>query len=343
VPGDVSLGMNADYAHRFGFNGSGVHVVMVDSGWYQHPYFVQHSYSFNPVVLGPAATDPDHDENGHGTGESANIFAVAPGVTFTMVKANFVNMIGAFNAAVALQPDIISCSWGSHTPDPPLSASNQALAAAVAYAVSQGIIVIFSAGNGQVGFPGQHPDVISAGGVYMHPDGTLEASSYASGFESTIYPGRTSPDVCGLVGLPPKAAYIMLPVEPSCEIDRDLAGATHPQGDETAANDGWAAFSGTSAAAPQLAGICALMKQAKPNLTPAQARAILQRMARDITVGQSRQGNPAAPGPDLATGYGLADALMATYAAASVATISPAASVYSYAYGGNPLAAYYSY
>ena len=39
------------------------------------------------------------------------------------------------------------------------------------------------------------------------------------------------------------------------QIDVGNAGGTHPNGDETANNDGWAAFSGTSAAAPQLAGV----------------------------------------------------------------------------------------
>ena len=41
----------------------------------------------------------------------------------------------------------------------PLSAADNALAAAIALAVARGIIVVFSAGNGHFGFPGQHPDV----------------------------------------------------------------------------------------------------------------------------------------------------------------------------------------
>lgn len=334
VPADVSLGMNADRAHRLGFTGRKVKVVMVDSGWYRHPFFVQRGYRATTVVLGPVAANPDHDEHGHGTGESANVFAVAPDVNFTMVKINFVNAIGAFNAAVALRPDIISCSWGSSIRRGPLSAANQALAAAIAKAVRQGIIVIFSAGNCHYGFPGQHPDVISAGGVYMHPDGSFEATPYASGFASNIYRGRNSPDVCGLVGLPcgdpvqsrsPGAMYIMLPVEPNDYLDKRLHnnGANHyrspratpPFGDETAPDDGWAAFSGTSAAAPQLAGVCALMKQACRRLTPAQVRDILKRTARDVTKGKCCQGHSAGPGPDLATGHGLVDAFRATMVA----------------------------
>jgi hypothetical protein len=177
--------------------------------------------------------------------------------------------------------------------------------------VAGGITVIFSAGNGHWGFPGQHPDVISAGGVFMNEDETLQASDYASGFMSNIYPGRRVPDLCGLVGMQPKAIYIMLPIEPGDQIDSDLQGSAFPNGDETLRNDGWAAFSGTSAAAPQLAGVAALIKQACPRLTPAEIKDILMRTARDVTVGNGNPvtgGNPAGPGPDLATGNGLVDA-----------------------------------
>jgi subtilisin family serine protease len=320
VPGDVSLGMNADRAHRAGYTGRGIKVVMCDSGWFRHPFFTQRGYRSSPVVLGPGAANANADEVGHGTAESANIFAVAPDVEFTMVKMSFVNTIASFNAAVALAPHIISCSWGSDKQSPPLSAADQALATAIALAVRNGIIVVFSAGNGQFGFPGQHPDVISSGGAFMKPDGTFQASDYASGFASQIYPGRNSPDVCGLVGMRPRAAYIMLPLQPNDDIDRDLAaGGAYPNSDQTAPNDGWAAISGTSAAAPQIAGVCALIKQACARLTPAEVKAILKSTARDVTSGRcfNRPGmnHLAVAGPDLATGNGLVDAAKAALTA----------------------------
>src|SRR5262249_30304832 len=175
---------------------------------------------------------PEFDESGHGTGESANILAIAPDCQLLPVKANFANTIAAFNTAVALQPDIITCSWGSHSPFA-LTAADMVLAASVAAAIASGITVIFSAGNGHAGFPGQHPDVISGGGVFMAADGSLMASDYASGFQSLIYPNRRVPDVCGLVGMRPKAIYIMLPVQPADNIDSDLAGSVFPNGDQT--------------------------------------------------------------------------------------------------------------
>jgi len=311
VPADVSLAINADKVHRSGITGSGIRVSMVDSGHYAHPFFAGRGYRVAPVVLGPGAAKPAKDEVGHGTGESANIFAVAPDVELLPVKVNFANSIGAFNAAVALNPNIITCSWGSSKQNAPLSAADQALAAAIAAAWASGIVVVFSAGNGHYGFPAQHPDCIAAGGVFMAPNESLRASDYASGFMSNIYPGRRVPDVCGLVGMRPKAMYIMLPIEPGCQIDMSYGGGVFPNGDQTTANDGWGCFSGTSAAAPQLAGLAALIKQACPKLLPSDVRDIMRKTARDVTAGNcsaSTGGHPAVAGPDLATGDGLVDA-----------------------------------
>lgn len=311
VPQDVSLGCNADKAHRSGITGRGVRVAMVDSGHFAHPFFASRGYRVLAVTLGPGAVNAATDDNGHGTAESANIFAVAPDAELMPVKMNFANSTGAFNAAVALNPQIITCSWGSDIRSGPLSPANQALAVAIADAVARGIIVVFSAGNGHFGFPGQHPDVISAGGAFLDSNGTLRASDYASGFASPIYAGRNAPDLCGLVGMRPRAAYIMLPLQPNCTIDIDLAGGTHPNADETANNDGWAAISGTSAAAPQLAGAAALVRQACARLTPAEVRDILVRTAVDVTTGNcnpASSGAAAGVGTDLATGSGLVDA-----------------------------------
>lgn len=315
VPGDISCGVNADPVHRLGITGRGVNAVMVDSGWYRHPYFTRRGYRSGQVVLGPATADPLSDASGHGTGESANILAVAPDINFRMVKMNFADSAGAFSTAVAMNPQIISCSWGSSKQNGPLSASDMVLSAAIANAVSRGITVVFAAGNGHWGFPGQHPDVISAGGVYMDVNLNLRASDYASGFASNIYTGRNVPDLSGLVGMKPKAAYIMLPVQPGDEIDVQMGAAgTYPNQDQTTQNDGWAAFSGTSAAAPQIAGVCALLKQAAPHLTPLQIKKVLKATAIDVRTGNcstSTGGHAAAVGPDLATGNGLVNALAA--------------------------------
>jgi subtilisin family serine protease len=110
----------------------------------------------------------------------------------------------------------------------------------------------------------------------------------------------------------PGATYIMLPIEAACEIDRRRAAS-----DFTSPEDGWGVFSGTSAAAPQLAGVCALLLQKNPGLTPNDIKAVLRRTSRDVVNGAanaaSNEGNAltAGSGTDSATGTGLVDAFAA--------------------------------
>ncbi|MFJ7682312.1 S8 family serine peptidase [Peribacillus butanolivorans] len=309
-PQDLAKLLLAERAHQKGITGKGIKIVMVDTGFYRHPFFTKRQYHINPVILGPEATNPIHDERGHGTGEAANVFSLAPDIDFTMVKMSKFNTTGAFELAVAQNPDIITCSWGLSTPPNKLTASQAILATVIANAVNKGITVVFASGNGGEPFPGMHPDVISVGGVFVDRNDSMEATQFASGYKSTIYENRQVPDICGLTGLPPMAAYIMLPVEPGDGYDKfaSASGQKHPNGDETSPIDGWAAFSGTSAAAPQIAGVCALLKQANSRLSHFQIRDILKKTARDVTKGQSQQKNPAHQGPDLATGFGLVDA-----------------------------------
>ena len=140
VPGDVSLACNADKAHRSGITGKGIRIAMVDTGWTSHPFFVERGYRVQPVTLGPDTADPTKDASGHGTGESANIFAVAPDIELFPVKARLsgtnntvlVNTKGAFDLAVGLNPHIITNSWGLSFQNGPLSAAAQALAASIA-------------------------------------------------------------------------------------------------------------------------------------------------------------------------------------------------------------------
>ena len=174
VPADVSLGCNADRAHRSGVTGLGIRIAMVDTGQAAHPFFTERGYRVEPTVLGPGTVDPHIDSVGHGTGESANIFATAPDITLLPVKCanasgSLVNTTAAFAAAAALNPTVISCSWSRSIQNGPLDAAANALAAEIASAVNAGIIVCFSASNGGWGFPAQVPDVIAVGGVFMEP------------------------------------------------------------------------------------------------------------------------------------------------------------------------------
>jgi hypothetical protein len=327
VPGDVVATLNVARVHRQGCTGRGVRVVMIDSGFaHSHPYFKENGYNTS-VALAPGAAHDDRDGNGHGTGESANLLAVAPDVTFIGVKLDnedtggSASVLEGFQEAMRHNPQVISVSLGYDLVQPgpgrihltALPNSLKGLEAEIQAAVAAGVVVVFSAGNGHVSFPGMMPEVLSAGGVYVDEHGGTFASDYASAFPSRIYSGRNVPDCCGLVGQAANHAdYIMLPIEPNCEIDREVGAH-----DGTAVDDGWGVFSGTSAAAPQLAGVCALLLQKRPSLTPTEIKSILSRTAADVDQGSANAASnegvalTAMPGDDGATGAGLVDAFAA--------------------------------
>lgn len=333
MPKGVPKLLRVEDVHRAGVTGKGVRVVMVDSGFAHgsHPFFAANGYT-STVDLAPGASQDRTDLNGHGTGESTNVFAVAPGATFIGVKVDNdadpdhgASLLEGFQTAMEHKPRVITISMGYDLRDEHgqlglLPNSLAALEAEVQAAVAAGVVVIFSAGNGHFSFPGMMPDVISAGGVYVDRAGKMRASDYASAFRSKIYSGRSVPDFCGLVGLQPGAFYIMLPIPLGCVIDREVATPEDGSpGDGTRPDDGWGVFSGTSAAAPQLAGVCALLLEKNPGLSPADVKAVLRRTARDVTAGHSNPASSddmrtpmqASAGDDGATGAGLVDAFSA--------------------------------
>jgi subtilisin family serine protease len=333
MPTDVPVLLNATRVHRAGTTGKGIRIAMIDSGFaHSHPFFVSNGYR-STIDLAPGVHNRATDANGHGTGESANIFAVAPGATFIGIKLDNddpdvqgASILEGFQQALQHRPHVISVSLGydlvesdqlgrrlSETHLTKLPNNLVALEAEIHAAVAAGTTVVFSAGNGHVSFPGMMPDVISAGGVFVDKDGKSQASDYASAFESRIYSGRHVPDFCGLVGLRPHADYIMLPLPKGCEIDRDNA-----QHDQTGTSDGWGVFSGTSAAAPQLAALCALLLEKNPSLTPLDIKSIIRRTSRDVVNGHANAASnngavalAAGTGDDGATGAGLVDAYAA--------------------------------
>lgn len=320
VPDDVATLLNAKPAHQAGHRGKDVLVAMPDSGQFRHPFFTAHNYRVRTPITVVPGTNRSKDPVGHGTGESANIFAVAPAAVLQAIRASnnsgdLVGAIAGFLTAKAVNPRIITNSWGGDGPFPPsgpLDAGELAFAAEIQDAVDQNILVVFSAGNGQFSMEPQVPGVLAAGGAFVGENGDLRASDYTSGYESPWFGGVVVPTVSGLVGMRPRAQYLMLPVPPACLIDIDESLTdlpTDPTTDGTNGNDGWALFSGTSAAAPQLAGAAAVLIGAMPNITPAQVIEALTVTAVDVVAGRChpRFNNAAVIGADDATGAGLID------------------------------------
>jgi subtilisin family serine protease len=324
LPDDLSYLFGAHYAHQAGFRGNGVQIAMPDSGYYRHPFFLAHQYNVKEPIAMVPGTEPGKDPVGHGTGESANIFAIAPDAVLQPIRASnnsgdLVAAVGSLLKAKELKPQIITNSWGGDGPYPPVGQPDEidlAVALEIRDAIDQGILVIFSAGNGQFAVEPQIPGVLSAGGVYFGADYQLQASNYASGYDSPWFSGVRVPSACGLVGMLPRAQYLMLPVPPGSALDVDESQPDLPDdffGDGTTASDGWALFSGTSAAAPQLAGVAALILGAFPRLNPAQVIEAMIMSAIDVSWGSChpRFGRLAAIGNDAATGAGLVNAVTA--------------------------------
>lgn len=310
VPEGVVAGLNAKLVHDGGNRGQNVRAAMIDSGFaWKHPYFVKRNYRLTVALPSGDLTDA----NGHGTGESANFLAIAPEAQ--LYGLAMADTIEAFQIARdELGVQIISNSWGSALPtdgqygtwDPYWSL----VKAEIALCAQQGIIVLFSGGNGGMSFTASMPETISVGGVYIDENGKTWASDYASSFDSTRFPGEHVPEVCGLVGMRPQAIYITLPVPAGCELDQKLSGSPFPQRDTTKSSDGWAVFSGTSAACPMVAGVVALILSKYPGSDLGEVRRRL-RLAQDVVQGTSAMGDPAGPGYDKATGHGLVDAVRA--------------------------------
>lgn len=320
LPDGLAMALGATTAHHQGIRGDGVTIVMPDSGWYRHPYFTANSYTIKTPIAAIPGTNRSKDPIGHGTGESANIFAVAPAAVLQPIRGTnnagqFVGIMAAFLKGKALAPQIMTNSWGGDNDYPPPGGpdpTDLAFAAEVQDAIEHGILVIFSGGNGQFSIEPQIPGVLAAGGAYIDANGHLQASDYASGYKSPWYAHVVVPTVCGLVGMQPRAQYLMLPVQPGCELDQSQSIFDDGEaGDGTTPSDGWALFSGTSAAAPQVAGAAALILSAKPGLKPAQVIEALSKTATDVLFGRSfpqRFNEAAGPGFDNATGWGLINA-----------------------------------
>jgi hypothetical protein len=295
-----------------GATGAGVHVGMVDTGFFPHPYYAANGLSYRPTPT-PSVPNPLVDSEGHGTAMAYNTLAVAPRANLLgFKKINEAPHI-ALEEAARLGADIITCSWGWRGEQ-----RFDVVEHTINSIIDRGKIVLFSSGDGDRSWPASMPQVLAIGGVYADQNGQLEASNYASGFASNYpdYNHRQVPDVCGLCGQRPMGIYITLPCSPNSQLDRAYGGASFPNRDETRADDGWLSASGTSSATAQIAGVVALMIEraralGRPPLTTGRVRTILQQTATSVQRGKNAQGIAAIGHPNAAVGFGLVNAAAA--------------------------------
>ena len=302
---DATIG-TAVARQQFGYDGSGVGVAVIDSGitdW--HDDLMQSGIpgsqrvdQFVDLLNGRQAP---YDDYGHGT-HVAGIIAgngydsggartgIAPGVRLLILKVldgsgrgRISDVIAAFEYVIQHRHEfnvrVINVSVGAGVSE---SYTTDFLAEASRRAVEQGIVVVAAAGNagrrpdgrtqyGAIAAPGNAPWVLTVGasshmGTTDRNDDTIAdfSSRGPTAFDRAAKPDLVAPGV-GIESLSDpdsamfttKSPYLMNGTEPT----------SYPP---------YLSLSGTSQAAPVVAGTVALMLQANPSLTPNAIKAILQ-------------------------------------------------------------------
>jgi len=239
--------------------------------------------------------DPDpSDDNvagggrGHGTtvagvmvaaqGNDEGISGIAPGVRLVPLRAfaadgngDDVDIAAAIVYAGEMGLDVVNLSFGDVFVSPLMHE-------AIRYAVSQGTVVVASAGNlggDSPHYPSDYPEVISV--AWFTQDGTSIA-------------GRGTHGIGIELGAPGTQVYTTLMPSPESS-------------DAPTIEDQYGRRSGSSLAAPMVSATAALLRTLNPALTPGDIRAILTASARDID----------APGWDHNTGAGELDVAEALF------------------------------
>lgn len=267
TPGQWNVeAVNAPKAWAQGITGQGVKVAIIDSGVSYHnemPNLVKR-ISFvedDPATLKDESTP--FDNNGHGTHvagivgakiggptsmEGREFVGVAPNASLYSLKVmdgdqgSILDVIEAIDWAIANDMDIINLSLG-------LSSHVQLLQDAADRAYSAGILLVGAAGNDNVGspvnYPAKYQSVIAVSSV--------DSRKSLSSFSST-----------------------------GAEIEFTAPGSGIASTYVNGSISTYGVMSGTSQAAPHIAGFLALLKQKNPTKTASELRVELQKYAEDL-------------------------------------------------------------
>lgn len=305
TPQSSQVLIRSNETNSLGFTGAGQAVAVIDTGVdYTVPSMGGGSFPNAKVIGGIDVADGDSDPmdcEGHGT-EVAGVIAgptgVAPGAKIVAIKifpskdatnatcddtASFSDIFSGMNFAVmnkaALGITVINLSLGG-----PLDDSGDhgycdkddpdtvAAATAVDAATAAGIVVVAAAGNdglpNQLSVPACVSSAVSAGAVY--PESRTRVSwldDSGTGTLCTDQPANTDGVICfsnstsSLSLLAPGAFWRV---------------ATRGGGTDFG-------FAGTSASTPAVAGAVVLLRQARPDLTPAGVIGVLRATGKPIT------------------------------------------------------------
>lgn len=313
--------INVPAVHSLGFDGTGVLIASLDAGFdnLQHPCFERmrskglRTYDFvNGDTI--VADGPGRIGNGrHGTLTLSLVCGFDPGFLvspafnskFILAKTEIDgieirieedNWIAAAEWADSLGADIITSSLGYDVFDPPypsytwemMDGQTPLITRAADLAVSKGIVVVISAGNG--GYNEFHNTLSApADGDSVITVGSVTSAGYRADYSSVgpTADGRIKPDVMAMGSNVYTARF-------------------------GAGNTGYSGiYTGTSLSCPMVAAVCALMLHANPDLSPVDVRNILRNTSHNHT------------SPDNLVGWGIVDALAAVKNSLTVNNIVP--------------------
>ncbi|MGF2037953.1 MAG: S8 family peptidase [Nostoc sp. CmiVER01] len=266
------------WAH--GYTGQGVVVAVVDTGVdYNHEDLKNNIWTNTKEIAGNGIDDDGNgyvddnygwnfadknnntlDNNGHGThvsgtiaGENNNygVTGIAYNAKIMPVKVLDSSGSGSYSSiskgiryAVDNGANVINLSLGG-------AYSNPTLESAIDYASSKGVIVVMAAGNDGDSSPDYPARYASKSGIAV---GAVDKNNNLADFSN-----RSGTNEIAYVTAPGVKVYSSVP------------------------NNQYATYSGTSMAAPHVAGIVALMLSANHNLTDAQVRQIVTETAGNST------------------------------------------------------------